>query len=82
MKLPDGNNKFPVFEMHNNNITSIISIVCMTDSDIHFMVDRINQDARIYVSIYGWVMSHSKCVSTEISEVISSHCNRAFKQIM
>lgn len=52
MKLPKGNDKFPVFEIHHGNITSIINIVCVTDStDIHFIIDHISQDTGKYVSI-------------------------------
>ncbi|XP_032676519.1 cation-dependent mannose-6-phosphate receptor-like [Odontomachus brunneus] len=58
MKLPKGNNKFPVFEIHRGNITSIINIICATDStDIDFILDNISQDTGKYhfrlVSPYG-----------------------------
>lgn len=52
MKFPTGNNKFPIFEIHHNNITSIIDIICVADSTgIHFMIDHISQDTGNYVSV-------------------------------
>lgn len=68
IKLPNGNNTFLVFETHHDNITSIISIVCNTNSDIDFMVDSISQDTKKYVSIQI-MMCRNKYIFAEISEV-------------
>ncbi|XP_011149025.1 cation-dependent mannose-6-phosphate receptor [Harpegnathos saltator] len=55
--LNSGNNEFPVFEIHHNNVTSIINILCVTDSDINFTIGKISHDTEKYyfnlVSPYG-----------------------------
>lgn len=32
-------NKFPIFEIHHDKITSVINIVCFTDSKTNFKID-------------------------------------------
>ncbi|XP_014469688.1 PREDICTED: cation-dependent mannose-6-phosphate receptor-like [Dinoponera quadriceps] len=68
MKLSNGNNKFPVFEIHHDNMTSIINIVCVINSDVHFMIDQVFPDTKTYhfmlVSPYGCKKEPQRGLST------------------
>lgn len=50
MKLSD-TGKFPIFEIHHNNIKMIINILCFTDEKTNFILDSDPTNVKTYVSM-------------------------------